>query len=89
LLSPALQFAAARDIVTRRCVPCHAAHPTQPGFATAPNGVVLDTPDDLLARAAIVAPQLESHTMPIGNLTAMTEPERAQLLDWIRRGTPH
>jgi uncharacterized membrane protein len=87
--SAALQFAAAQDIVTRRCVPCHSATPTQPGFAAAPNGVLLDTPADLLARAAIIAPQVETRTMPIGNLTGMTEPERSQLLDWIKHGTPH
>jgi uncharacterized membrane protein len=87
--SPALQFAAAQEIVARRCVPCHAAKPTQPGFAAAPNGVLLDTPADLLARAAVIGPQVETRTMPIGNLTGMTEPERSQLLDWIKRGTPH
>jgi uncharacterized membrane protein len=87
--SAALQFAAAEDIVRRRCVPCHSANPTQPGFAAAPNGVLLDTPADLLARAALIAPQVETRTMPIGNLTGMTEPERSQLLDWIKRGTPH
>jgi uncharacterized membrane protein len=87
--SPAMQFAVAQDIVARRCVPCHTAHPSQPGFAAAPNGVLLDTPADLLVRASLVAPQVESRTMPIGNLTGMTEPERTQLLDWIRRGTPH
>ena len=86
---PAMQFAAAAQIVTRRCVPCHAVTPTQPGFAAAPNGVLLDTPADLLARASVIAPQVETRTMPIGNLTGMTEPERAQLLDWIKRGTPH
>ena len=73
--SPAMQFAAARDIVTRRCVPCHAAQPSQPGFSTAPNGVLLDTPADLLARAALIEPQVATRAMPIGNLTAMTEPE--------------
>jgi uncharacterized membrane protein len=87
--TPAMQFAAAQEIVTRRCVPCHSAKPTQPGFAAAPNGVLLDTPADLLARAAVIAPQVETRTMPIGNLTGMTEPERSQLLDWIKRGTPH
>ena len=86
---PALQFAAAQVVVARRCVPCHAAKPTQPGFAAAPNGVLLDTPADLLARAAAIAPQVETRTMPIGNLTGMTEPERSELLDWIKRGTPH
>ena len=87
--SPARQFAAAQDIVTRRCVPCHSAAPTQAGFAAAPNGILLDTPADLLARAAVIAPQVETRTMPIGNLTGMTESERSQLLDWIKHGTPH
>jgi uncharacterized membrane protein len=87
--SPAAQFAAIQQIVARRCVPCHAAQPTQPGFAAAPNGVLLDTPADLLAHAAVVAPQVETGVMPIGNLTGMTEPERKQMLDWIRRGAPH
>jgi uncharacterized membrane protein len=87
--SPALQFATAQEIVARRCVPCHAVKPTQPGFTAAPNGILLDTPADLLAHAAVIAPQVETRTMPIGNLTGMTEPERSQLLDWIKRGTPH
>jgi uncharacterized membrane protein len=87
--SPALQFADALEIVARRCVPCHAVHPSQPGFTAAPNGILLDTPADLLAHATVIAPQVETRTMPIGNLTGMTEPERTQLLDWIKRGTPH
>jgi uncharacterized membrane protein len=87
--SPAAQFAAVRQIVAQRCVPCHAAQPTQPGFAAAPNGVLLDTPAALLAHAPVIGPQVETRVMPIGNLTGMTEPERTQLLDWIRRGTPH
>jgi len=89
LESPQLQFAAAQAIVAHRCVPCHAAHPTQPGFAAAPNGVLLDTPANLLAHAAVIAPQVETRAMPIGNLTGMTEPERTQLLDWIQRGALH
>jgi uncharacterized membrane protein len=87
--TPQAQFAAAQHIVAMRCVPCHAAQPSQPGFAAAPNGILLDTPAGLLAHAAVIAPQVETRAMPIGNLTGMTEPERTQLLDWIHRGTPH
>jgi uncharacterized membrane protein len=89
LEAPQLQFAAAQQIVAQRCAPCHAAHPSQPGFSAAPNGVLLDTPANLLQHAAVIAPQLETRAMPIGNLTGMTEPERTQLLDWIHRGAPH
>jgi uncharacterized membrane protein len=87
--SPQAQFAAVQRIVATRCAPCHAAHPSQPGFAAAPNGMLLDTPANLLAHAAVLAPQVETRAMPIGNITGMTEPERTQLLDWIHRGTPH
>ena len=89
LQSPPEQFAAVQHIVAARCVPCHAAQPSQPGFTAAPNGVMLDTPTNLLSHAAVIAPQVETRAMPIGNLTGMTEPERTQLLDWIHRGTPH
>jgi uncharacterized membrane protein len=87
--SPASQFAAIQRIVAARCVPCHAAMPTQPGFATAPQGVRLDTPEAIVNHAALMGPQVQAGAMPIGNLTGMTEAERTQLLDWIRHGAPH
>jgi uncharacterized membrane protein len=87
--SPASQFAAIREIVAARCVPCHAAAPTQPGFATAPQGLRLDTPEAILTHAAVMEPQVRTGAMPIGNLTGITDTERTQLLDWIRDGAPH
>jgi uncharacterized membrane protein len=86
--SPASQFAAIREIVAARCAPCHAAAPTQPGFAMAPQGLRLDTPEAILTHAAVMEPQVRTGAMPIGNLTGMTEAERTQLLDWIRHGAP-
>jgi uncharacterized membrane protein len=87
--SPAAQFAAIQRIVTSRCVPCHAAVPTQPGFSGAPQGLRFDTPESIVIHAAVMAPQLEARAMPIGNLTGMSDTERTQLLDWIRHGAPH
>jgi len=87
--TPQSQFAAVQHIIATRCAPCHAANPSQPGFSTAPNGVLLDTSASLLSNAAVIAPQVETRAMPIGNITGMTELERTQLLDWIRRGKPH
>jgi uncharacterized membrane protein len=81
-------FTAIQAIVARRCVPCHAAAPTQPGFATAPKGLMLDSPDALWSHAALIEPQVATRAMPIGNLTGMTDAERAALLDWIHRGAP-
>ncbi len=88
-LTPQAQFVAIQSIVAQRCAPCHAATPTQPGFSVAPKGVLLDTPEAILAHTALMAPQVDTGAMPIGNLTGMTESERAQLLDWIRHGAPH
>jgi uncharacterized membrane protein len=87
--TPAAQFSAVELIVARRCMPCHAAIPTQPGITTAPKGLMLDNPAAILAHVSLIGPQVRARAMPVGNLTGMTEPERAQLLDWIGHGAPH
>jgi uncharacterized membrane protein len=87
--SAAAHFADIQGIVANRCAPCHAAAPTQPGFAAAPKGVLLDSSAGLLANVRTIEPQVATRAMPIGNLTCMTESERNQLLDWIRHGAPH
>jgi uncharacterized membrane protein len=33
--------------------------------------------------------QLATRAMPLGNITRMTEDERAQMLSWIQNGSPH
>jgi uncharacterized membrane protein len=86
---PARRFERAQHIVAIRCAPCHAAHPTEPGFAAAPKGLLLDGPAAILTHAEQMRPQLDSKAMPIGNLTAMTDDERNELLDWIASGKPH
>jgi len=86
--SPVTRFAAIQHIVALRCAPCHAAEPTQPGFAAAPKGLLLDSPEAILAHVSVIAPQVATNAMPIGNLTGMTDAERTQLLDWIRNDSP-
>jgi len=44
-LDEAARFAQVRTIIDQRCVSCHAQQPTQAGFATAPSGVMLHTPE--------------------------------------------
>jgi uncharacterized membrane protein len=84
---PAAQFAQVRSIIDQRCVACHSAHPSQPGFATAPAGVMLDTPDQIRQRAAQIQKQVvELKAMPIANLTNMTDAERAQVAAWLAAG---
>jgi uncharacterized membrane protein len=71
-------------IVERRCVTCHAEHPSNPAFPQAPSGVMLDRPDRLRAMAPRVRVRaVETRTMPLGNLTGMTQAERDTLGTWL------
>ncbi|MGO4379476.1 urate hydroxylase PuuD [Pseudoduganella sp. RAF19] len=84
---PAAEFAKVKSIIDQRCVACHSAHPTQPGFTSAPAGVVLDTPDQIHQRAAQIQKQVvELKAMPLANLTSMTDAERAQVAAWLAAG---
>jgi uncharacterized membrane protein len=82
-------FARIQLIVAARCTSCHSTSPTQPGFAAAPNGVLLDTPEHILARTSQMQQQIATRAMPLGNVTGLTEEERAEMLAWIERGAPH
>ncbi|MES2317356.1 MAG: urate hydroxylase PuuD [Pseudomonadota bacterium] len=84
---PAAQFAKVQVIITQRCVSCHSSQPTQPGFATAPAGVMLH--DAALVRqnaARIYQQSVQLKAMPIANLTNMTDDERAQVAAWFEAG---
>ncbi len=69
-------------IMQARCVACHATRPTQPGFVEAPLGMVLETPEQILANAERIAFTVQTRYMPIGNLTGMTDAERATVATW-------
>jgi uncharacterized membrane protein len=82
-------FADVQHIVATRCAACHADAPRQPGFAQAPKGVRLDTPQRIIAAASAIEQQaVVTRAMPIGNLTGMTDEERAALGAWIAAGAP-
>jgi uncharacterized membrane protein len=82
-LPPAVETSRAQSIIELRCEPCHSTTPTQAGFSAPPNGLVFQTLDQLAAHLPEVQQQLSMRTMPLGNLTQMSEEERAQLLMWI------
>lgn len=71
------------QILAQRCAPCHAAHPTLAGFAAPPNGVLLDSVQQLMLHLPQVQQQLATRAMPLGNLTGMTPEERSMLQDWV------
>jgi uncharacterized membrane protein len=80
-------FAAARVVIAERCAPCHSAAPTQSGIAVAPAGAVFDTPEQMRAWAPRIRERaVTARTMPLGNVTGMTEDERALLGRWIAAG---
>ena len=74
----------AQAIVQQRCVPCHATEPSREGFDSPPAGLVLETIEQMRARAGQMEAQaVDSRAMPLGNVTGMTEEERDQLGSWI------
>ena len=84
--APAEEFARVLSIVQSRCAACHAQSPTQPGFAAAPKGVMLDTAERIAAQAAPISQQVSSHVMPLANLTGMTDAERETIAQWFAHG---
>jgi uncharacterized membrane protein len=80
-------FSAVQEIVGRRCLNCHATHPANPSFPQPPNGIVLEDPRRLQELAPrILVRAVTTKTMPLGNLTGMTEEERQTLGAWIAQG---
>ena len=71
-------------ITDAHCVSCHAQQPTHPAFTTAPKNIVLETTDDLRRYADLVdLHTVRTRTMPLGNLTGMTDAERERLGAWL------
>lgn len=82
-----VSFTTTRGILERRCWTCHSAHPTNPSFPEPPAGVRLDDPERVLALAERIRVRaVETKTMPLGNLTGITEEERDTLGAWIAQG---
>jgi len=84
---PAAAFAKVKAVIDTRCLACHAAHPTQPGFAAAPLGVAFDTAAEIHQNAEKIYKQVvQTKAMPLANLTNMTDVERAQIAAWYESG---
>jgi uncharacterized membrane protein len=71
-------------IVQQRCVPCHSANPTQPGYDVPPAGITFDSRDQIVERADAIEEQaVRTTAMPLGNVTGMTDQERETLGAWL------
>jgi len=80
-----VSFAQVEPVVAQRCAPCHSEHPTL--VTAAPKGIVLDTAAQIQAQAALIKTvAVDSHVMPLGNVTHMADAERKLLGIWIAQG---
>lgn len=85
--SNAVSFARVQAIVQTRCSGCHRENPTFVGLASPPKGILLDTPERILAQRLNIHQQtVVSKAMPISNLTQITDAERAMIDAWLRGG---
>ena len=86
----AAQAITTRDLmplVHRHCSSCHSATPTL--MPSAPKGAIFDSEESLELRADLVHQQVNVlRIMPPGNLTQMSEQERAMFVAWYVQRTP-
>jgi len=80
---PAPALADITVIVQTRCAGCHARQPSQAASSAPPAGITLESAAAVHRHASrIFATTVATRSMPIGNLTAMTEAERALIAAW-------
>jgi uncharacterized membrane protein len=83
----AVSYAEARTVVDRRCVECHSSRPTSRAFPIAPQGVMLDTAEQMKQYARRIEARVAvDHTMPLANISGMTDEERRLLGRWAKSG---
>ncbi|MDT6960998.1 urate hydroxylase PuuD [Cupriavidus sp. SZY C1] len=81
----AVSFVKVQEIMNSRCVQCHAAQPKM--MPTAAKGIKLDTVDDIKSHAQLIYQQaVQQKAMPLGNVTQITDDERALLGQWFEGG---
>jgi len=74
-----------RPVIESRCTTCHSQNPTHIAFPAAPSGVVLDTDEEIAAEALRIHQQtVVLKAMPIGNLTEISDEERALIDAWYQ-----
>ncbi|MDB6114140.1 MAG: hypothetical protein JWQ62_1085 [Lacunisphaera sp.] len=82
-----VNFNRVRGIIGERCVTCHSPQPTFPGYTAPQAGVLLHTASDILQNSQRIYQQvIVTRIMPLGNLTKITDEERAVIAAWIKAG---
>jgi uncharacterized membrane protein len=84
---PSPTFGEVQAVVLARCVACHSAAPRISAFGSAPSGVNFENPANIVRYASRIRERVvTTRTMPLGNMTGMTEDERLLLARWIGHG---
>jgi uncharacterized membrane protein len=84
-----VSFAQVQPIIAQRCTTCHMPTPTVPGIAQAPAGVLLNSSASIAQNAGRIYQQVAvTRIMPLGNVTQITEEERAMIARWFHDGAP-
>ena len=84
---PVPTTAEVRAILALRCAACHSAHPTL--MPSAPKGAMFDEPAAIEKYAPLIHQQVVvTRVMPPGNLTQLTDQERALIAAWYAGRTP-
>lgn len=82
-----IEFSEVHTIIQERCVSCHSSKPTDDIYKVPPNGVVYDTPNDIVFKKDLIMQRVvTTKTMPQNNKTGMTEKERDIIRCWIEQG---
>lgn len=81
----AVSLTQVQQVIQARCIQCHAAKPTLmpvPG-----KGIILDNQDGILQHAQDIYQQVVvQKAMPLGNMTNITDEERALIGKWFEQG---
>ena len=80
-------FSQLHQVIVQRCNICHSAEPDHPTAPVAPNGVMFDTPEQINQWAQRIHDRtVTNRTMPLANLTQMTDEERRLVDRWYNTG---
>jgi uncharacterized membrane protein len=84
-----VSFSQVQAIIQNRCISCHAVQPRDELFKIAPNGVLLETENQILAqRERIYQRVVVEKTMPFQNKSGISDEERAILGRWYQQTAP-
>ena len=82
-----IAFTEVNAIIQNRCISCHSSKPTDDVYKAPPNGVMYDTPDDIVKKKDLIMQRVVmTKTMPLNNKTNITQKERDIIRCWIEQG---